>query len=793
MTEAEQFSAAMELVDRALDGSPSERASLLAACPDSEVRVLAHKLLDADAAAGNFLETPMRVPAAVAGDRVGPFQLVKPIGHGGMGEVWIADRAQVDFAQRVALKLLPSASDRAMAARFRRERRILARLEHPRISKLLDGGLMVDGRPWLAMELVEGRELIAACSDLTREARLSLFAEICDVVQFAHRNLVIHRDLKPSNILVTGDGTPKLLDFGIAKLIEEDEGDGLTRTRERPMTLHYASPEQVRGDEVTIASDVWSLGVILHELLVGERPFVGTSRIETESAIVAAVPTRPSSKVDRSRARALRGDLDAIVLKALRANPAERYGSAEALGDDVRRHLARSPVVARGDATSYLVRAMIRRHRAAFAAVGIVIALLVAGIAGTLWQAHRATAQAHKAERTREFVVAILESFDPNQGQGNGTPVTQREILVRGEARLSELDDDPDDQARLLAVFASLWMTLRDYKHALVVERRAVTLERELDAHSARLGSALEDEGSIEFELADYPAAQRDFEEALAIASAREGDAGLKVASALNGLSGVHRKLAEYAQAEPQRRRALAIYMARLGPLDAATIGVENDLAVLLGDEGRLDEALELQLRACTAMRATIGQNHSETLICRANVGRDQLEMKRYATAERTFLSVIADSHATYGEDWADVPREQMLLANALDGEGRTDEAAALAEAAIARLTKLFGPDNADLAFSDDRLSEVLRHDGQLAASEAAAGRALAICEHSLPGNAACEGRARSMLGMALAAEARLDDARRELTHAVELDTRGYGAEHRETKATRAALEKIAH
>jgi serine/threonine protein kinase len=226
VTERERFAAAMALVDRALDATTGEREAILATCTDDVVRAEARRLLAADAAAGDFLEEPAVVASAVdalvqpsragAGDRVGAFELVTLLGRGGMGEVWVAARVGADFEQRVALKLLPVPGDDDAAARFRRERRILARLEHPGIAKLLDGGVTADGRPWLAMELVDGRHLTAHCSELDVDERLQLFVEICDVVQFAHRNLVVHRDLKPSNIIVAADGKPRLLDFGIA-------------------------------------------------------------------------------------------------------------------------------------------------------------------------------------------------------------------------------------------------------------------------------------------------------------------------------------------------------------------------------------------------------------------------------------------------------------------------------------------------------------------------------------------------------------------------------------------------
>ncbi|MFT3693092.1 MAG: serine/threonine-protein kinase [Kofleriaceae bacterium] len=515
MTEQERFDAAMDLVDRAIDATGTERDQILAACPDSEVRREAQRLLDADASAGDALALPAYKAERTlrAGDRVGAFEVEGLLGRGGMGEVWVANRVGADFAQRVALKLLPG-RDASAIARFRRERRILARLDHPRIAKFLDGGVTLDGRPWLAMELVDGKPLAEWCVDKPLEMRVRTMADICDAVQYAHRNLIVHRDLKPSNILVTEDGTPKLLDFGIAKLLTPDDTDpDLTRTRERPMTLEYASPEQLRNAEITIASDVWALGVCLFEVLTGTRPYggKGKSRPAIEAEILAAEPVKASS-----RGGVKSKDLDAICLKALRARPADRYPSALALASDLRAHLADTRVTARGDSTGYLFRTMIRRHRAAFAIAFLALALVIAGVTGTVWQARRAEAQARKADRARELAIGMIEQFDPETA--GDTPFTQRAVLLRGETRLAELADDPGDQANLLIAFAEVWWRFGDSAHALPLAVRAILLERVLDPHGMGLEAALELAGKCEVELAAFAEARTYLDEARALA-----------------------------------------------------------------------------------------------------------------------------------------------------------------------------------------------------------------------------------------------------------------------------------
>ena len=781
----------MELVDRALEGSASERAAILASCADSEIRTRAKHLLEADAAADGFLELPARPPGLVVGDPIGPFQIRELLGRGGMGEVWLGERVDADFAQRVAIKILPITGDNDAAARFRRERRVLARLDNPRIAKFLDGGITSGGRLWLAMELVEGPELLVACRGLELEAKLRLFAEICDVVQAAHRSLVIHRDLKPSNILVTADGMPKLLDFGIAMLIipDADSEGGLTRTSERPMTLHYASPEQIRGGEITVASDVWSLGVILHEILVGARPYIGGSRVETEAAILAAVPSRPSTKLDGGRARELRGDLDAIVMKALRAAPSERYASAEALGADIRHHLARSPVAARGDATGYLLRAMVRRHRAGFAVAGLAITLLLAGIAGTVSQARRALEQTAKAERAANLAVGVLESFDPDRMTSR--PLSQPEILERSGERLSELASDPDAQARFLVVYAQTWLDLGDQRRALPLANRAVVLGYTFDPGGLGLAKALEVRGSIEYDMLDLVRARYDFADALQIAIDVEGGAGLTVAMLFSDRADVRRKAGEFSEAENELRRGLAIATGWRGPRYPVAIKIANQLALLLADEGRYVESRALQLQACDGARATTSANHIAVLICRANVARDDLELGRLQRADHDLAEVIAEETRIYGPGGTELPRQLVLRARALDGLGRDTEALAMIDDAIDRATKHFGVESAEVGDISISRAHVLIHLGHASEAEAVARRAVALCESTQHDAGACRGRTREALGLALFAEGRISEAQAELATAVLVERTVFGENHPETRATRAELEKI--
>ncbi|HET7452063.1 MAG TPA: serine/threonine-protein kinase, partial [Thermoanaerobaculia bacterium] len=356
-----------------LDGAGRDALLESACAGDPELRAEVESLLSADAGGQGNLEAAVAEAAEHlredddealrSGDRIGPYAIVGLIGRGGMGAVYRAVR-DGEFRMDVALKLLKRGTDTdASLRRFRKERQILAALQHPNIARMLDGGATDDGLPYFAMEYVEGRPLLDYAASLSVRQRLELFRAVCAAVQYAHQHLIVHRDLKPGNILVTADGTPKLLDFGIAKLLDPDSTTGemtMTVAGARLLTPDYASPEQVRGEPITIASDIYSLGVVLYELLTGERPH----QIDTytpqaiERAICRDEPKKPSTWN-----RQLDPDLDNIVLMALRKEPQRRYGSVEQLSEDIRRYLENRPIRARKDTVTYRAGKFVRRNR----------------------------------------------------------------------------------------------------------------------------------------------------------------------------------------------------------------------------------------------------------------------------------------------------------------------------------------------------------------------------------------------------------------------------------------------
>jgi eukaryotic-like serine/threonine-protein kinase len=436
MMTLEEWRRAKEVFDAAWELEPHARESYLAvACLGEEsVRAEVEQMMLALAQNEDFLEEPLIFDTALfpsgeqAGRLVGRYRLVRELGRGGMGSVYLAVRADEVYNQEVAVKLVWPGPDAAwIEQRFRQERRILAALNHPNIARLFDGGATEDGWPYLVMEYVAGVPITQYCEEhkLSVTERLKLFRSVCAAVAHAHQHLVIHRDLKPPNILVTEDGDVKLLDFGIAKLLTSDTGDAsgpLTRTGLHLLTPEYSSPEQARGDEVTTASDVYSLGVLLYELLTGHRPYQFKSGAFGEIArvICEEEPERPSARMepaDQSLSRNLRGDLDQIALKALRKEPENRYQSATQLSDDIQRHLGGEPVIARPATLRYRATKYVKRNKAFTAAAAVFLLALSVGLIVALWQLR--VSREREREQRRELYVARLRQASVDFALGN--------------------------------------------------------------------------------------------------------------------------------------------------------------------------------------------------------------------------------------------------------------------------------------------------------------------------------------------------------------------------------------
>jgi serine/threonine-protein kinase len=456
------------------------------------------KLMELEEERPDFMSQPVvnaSLFAAQAGQEIGPYRLVSPIGEGGMGQVWLAVRADGLYERRVALKLLrPGLGDVGLHARFTRERQILARLGHAHIARLLDAGISADGQPYLALDYVRGDPITdyAKARGLDLRTRLTLFQQVCGAVSHAHSNRVVHRDLKPSNILVTSAGEVCLLDFGIAKILDQEaQVADITRTGSRTFTLHYAAPEQLRGEVITTMTDVYALGVVLYELLTDCRPYELTRHSDAawEEAILGHEPGRPStvaarraketgSLLDARRARLLSGDLDNIVLKALSKQPEQRYPSVEALAQDLRRYLEGQPVHARAQSFGYRARKYLRRHALGLGIGVFVTGVLAVSLAIVSWQASRAVKEASRAQAMQDFVVALFEN---SGAAGNHQGVDVRALLDSGVARAdSELVNQPQARAELIGLIARLRSGLGDDAQALALLDRQQAVVRTL-------------------------------------------------------------------------------------------------------------------------------------------------------------------------------------------------------------------------------------------------------------------------------------------------------------------------
>lgn len=663
-----------------------------------------------------------------AGCMVGRYRIVRLLGRGGMGAVYLAERADREFDQRVALKLVGRAvPGGTLALRFRAERQILAQLNHPNIARLLDGGAGEDGAPYLAMEYVEGERIDAYCDArrLSVREQLRLFQQACSAIQYAHQNLVVHRDIKPTNILVTADGTLKLLDFGIAKLLDPQSTrttDGLTRVYERMMTPEHASPEQVRGEPIGTASDVYSLGVLLYSLLSGARPYavVGRSVDEFERVVCTVQPQKPSAAA-RERAgdagggaqlaRTLAGDLDNIVLKAMHKEPQRRYASAAALADDIQNYLDERPVEARPDAWAYRAGKFLRRNAVAVSASSLALLLVVATVAFyTLRlseERDRAELEARKSQQVAAFLTRIFRVADPTQGEGG--KVTAIELLDRGAQDINtRLRDQPLVRAELLRTIGVSYKSLSSYN-------RADALLRE----SAAILSASGGERSREYaqtlaELGDLNRLQRKFREseqlyqrALAIQERLFADAHEDTARTLREIGDLYREMDRPEEALEWLERGLAMSIALFGEEDLAVAHGRNNLALALQRRERYEEAEQQYREALRIRQGQLGEKHPHTLVTRFNLALLFGERARYSEQVAMLEEMLPLRRAALGAQHPSVGNTLVSLAAPLSSLGRYDDAAkALAEAEQIMRRK-FGP-------ASPRTAQVLRRRGQL-------------------------------------------------------------------------------
>ena len=664
-------------------------------------------------------------PAAFAfepDERVGAWRVVRVVGRGGMATVYLAGRADGQFEQTVALKVLDVAHDfDGLAARFAQERRILARLEHPNIARLIDGGATRTGQPYVAMEYVDGESIDRYCDRrrLNLDARIRLFLNVASAVQYAHGHLIVHRDIKPSNVLVNANGEPKLLDFGIAKLLDPENAAPVTRSALHPMTPEYASPEQVRGEPLTTASDVYQMGYLLYTLLTGRSPYSPDSR--NVAAVVQAIcnvePVRPSRSVlpqtpDNEHAlrdaaierattperlrRRLAGDLDNILLTALHKNPEQRYPSVVHLSEDLRRHLRGLPVMARSPTLRYRGVKFVKRHRAGVAAVLLVSLSVMGGLAATAWQARETAREAMRAAEVRDFLVSLFESVDPDAALGE--TITAKEILDRGAERLhGRLVEVPVLRAEMLGVVGRMYNELGLYREARpLLEEAQATLRHAGQRSTPILAQSAEDLATLLYEQGEYEAAEQWSREALAIRVQRRREDPEQLSMSLLNLAQVLTMRGQAEEAEP-------LYLEGLD-LDRQT-GNDELLATHLSAYGvflyrstRYDEALSVGEEALRLQRSLYGAEHTLVATSLLNVSAAHTELGDYKTAETLLRECLDIRRKLLGDRHPYVATALNNLGNLLQKAGRLDESEQVHRQVLAIRREVLGDSHPDVA-----------------------------------------------------------------------------------------------
>ena len=725
------------IFDEVIEESEDTRAALLdrLCAGDMEVQREVEALIGADAASNRFdrgVEAARNLVAADwargdenqsthAGEHIGPWRVLREVGRGGMGVVLLAERADGQFEQRAAVKLIKRGMDSdAVLARFLRERQILAHLEHPHIARLLDGGLATDGRPYFAMEYVDGQPLLRYCAErsIKLEDRISLFLDICAAVQFAHGRLIVHRDLKPSNVLVTASGSVKLLDFGIAKLLGADE-DAATATaagHERPLTLAYAAPEQVRGEPVTIATDIYALGCLLYELLSGRRPH-GFADAPTPEEVIrtleTASPLAPSRLAEDHAPfapRRLRGDLDTIVLKALQREPQRRYATADALAEDLRRHLAGRPIMARRDSALYRGGKFVARHWISATASTIVIVALVAATAISLHEASVAREQATRAQTVTRFLIDMFRFADP-KGAPGGVRLTAKEMLDAGALRLDEeLRTEPALASKFSATLGSIYTELGEYDRAITLLQHA---RDQSGADPADRAQAFADLARAQYEKGDYPAAQDNVDNAKKLHISSDGERSAAVAADIALAGEIARRQGDFKRAEALTRQALALSQATLAAPNAQIAAELNQLGTLFVDMRRVDDARAPTEQAVAMFRALYGENHLDVAENIANLGVLDMQSDKVADA----LPLFDQAETIYRRLLpGDHPMLGMVLTNqarALDRLGRYADSEKKYTQALAMMRKLVGDNHPDVAAALNNLAVLHAEQGE--------------------------------------------------------------------------------
>jgi tetratricopeptide (TPR) repeat protein len=780
MTAREHHQRVKEILGAVLEVPPAERELTLneRCCGDEELRREVEALLEFDTTTQGFRGDPFVLlrpesPEGV-GDRIGPYKVLRPLGEGGMGAVYLAEK-DGEIGLKVALKILHRGMNTdAIVQRFRNERRILAHLHHPMIGQIHDGGATDDGRPYFAMEVVEGKPIDAYCRDagLSVRERLELFQRACEAVAASHRNLVAHLDLKPSNILVTTDGTPKLLDFGIAKILDpaSEMWTRMTALGERPMTPPYASPEQIRGEPLGAPSDIFSLGVILYELLTGVRPFPGEG-MSLRFKIVEKDPQRPSTLI-KSRAgrkakrilRPLSGDLDAIVMKALRKQPDERYASVEGLSEDIGNYLAGLPVKARVHSFRYRAGKFVRRNRwrllTATAFFVLAVGLLVSFV---LQMEQRQQVQREKYRATVSLLSSrvffrVVENIDPSAEE---TSLDVEAILKLGQDLYGdEFADLPEAQAAVLDNVGRFYSSRGFYRSAMPLIEDALKIRRQiLGEENLLVAESLHNLAQLQSELGEDVAAEERARRALDIQRRQYNEPTRELAIGINNYGLILSKLERHSEAEKLFREALQMKIALYGKGHLQVVATLANLGSSLYRQSRYAEALSYHQQALDVRREFLPQDDLGLGSSYGYLGLDLVALEDYAAAVPPLRQALRIHRSIRGDHHASVATKINNLAFALQRTGKSEEARGCYMEALRISIESYGQEDYRTAIFERNLATADLDLGEADSCEAHSRRALAVFLANWPQGHWRIADVRSVLGACLAAAGRFLEA----------------------------------
>lgn len=741
-----------EIVDTALSIDQAERDDYIEeACKgDKELKTRVTKLLEniEQAETANYLEehgqyqefeadlaksAEHSAGESLIGREIGAYKILELIGHGGMGSVYAAERSDKVHDEQLALKILPRGMDTpSNLDRFKRERKILAKLDHPNIARLLDGGITEDGLPYLVMEYVEGMPLDKYCDQhrLSVKQRLELFGAVCRAVQHAHQNTVIHRDLKPSNILVTENGTLKVLDFGIAKLLEPDDPETTifqTRTGARMFTLGYAAPEQVEGDTVTTAADTYGLGVLLYEILAGVHPFdLGDKKLtEIETLIREQTPNRPSVKfrklssdqqkqVSDKRGTSpstlfnlLQGDLDAIVMKTLRKEPTARYSSVEQLLDDLRRREENLPLIAQEDTWRYKTSKFIKRHKTGLWIAAGFLLLIIGFATFYTWQItqerneaqeqrNRAQEEARKSEAVTTFLTDLIKANYPENAQGD--TITVREFLSKGYNKLHNLSRSPAVQANVMQVMAHTYQSLGELDKADSLISQVVTMQDTMDIGTSEKATSYNLYGLILRDQGQISEAEQAMEQSADLYKRTENTETAEYTKLLRDLAYIKRMQGNYDQALPLARQALNIEQRIYGKSNIQTAETYFVLASILQHQHKYEQAKKNQLKSLKIINANIDGPHPGKATNFNNLGNIYESQDSLQKAKMYYQKALQMNEELYGGVHSSIATSASNLADVLKYQDKLNSAEVLIKRAIKVRTKTSGKNHPYLA-----------------------------------------------------------------------------------------------